>query len=250
MGFEEVVEKFEKLKEKLRREPPVIFDDARELVFIGDVHGDMGTVRYVKENFLGKRKIVFLGDFVDRGERGTEVACEVADLKLRGEDVIILSGNHDICLEVYPRDWRLHLEREFGPRWRQVELAYVSAMREAPVAYVNEGYKLVALHGFIPKERWNIKKWEKGDEEIVWNDPEVTGGLPGRNPRGVGWIISKEEALEFLRKNSLSIIVRSHQPHFNEIFEINGFKIVNIGSSSYYGRRGCYLLPEGEIVTF
>ncbi|MHA1632502.1 MAG: metallophosphoesterase family protein [Candidatus Freyarchaeota archaeon] len=250
MKFEEVMEKFEELREKLKQEPPILFDNARKLAFIGDIHGDIETVEYVKESLLGKRKVVFLGDFVDRGEKGTEVACEVADLKLGGEGVVILPGNHDISLDVYPRNWRFQLMKEFGPRWREVELAYISAMKEAPIAYVNSTYRLLALHGFIPKRRWEIEKWEKGDEEIVWNDPEITGGAPGRSPRGVGWIISKEETLEFLRKNSLSVIVRSHQPYLNKVFEVNGFKVVNIGSSSYCGRRGCYLLPEGEIVTF
>lgn len=250
MKFEEVMEKFEKLREKLKQEPPVLFDNVRKLAFVGDIHGDAETVEYVKENLLGKRKVVFLGDFVDRGERGTKVACEVADLKLKGEDVVILPGNHDISLNVYPRDWKLQLVREFGSKWREVELAYVSAMKEAPIAYVNRAYKLLALHGFIPKRRWDIEKWEKGDEEIVWNDPEITGSAPGRSPRGVGWVISNEETLEFLRKNRLSVIVRSHQPYLNEVFEMNGFRIVNVGSSSHYGKRGCYLLPEGEIKFF
>lgn len=187
----ELINLFGELKEKFKLEPAVIEDNSKDILFIGDIHGDLDTIDTIKENLNQYDKIVCLGDYVDRGVQDTKVSQEIAKLKLENDNLILLAGNHDACFEISPRDWKDRLEDKFGlKKAEEIENAYVRTFQEAPIAYINPKYKLLAIHGFIPleKEYWSIKEWQKAKAEktleielkepahqIVWNDPELTG---------------------------------------------------------------------------
>ena len=70
------------LEKKLQVEPTVFIDDLERVLFVGDIHGDLETVNWVKESIDNYDRIVFLGDYVDRGKDDVDVAIELANLKL------------------------------------------------------------------------------------------------------------------------------------------------------------------------
>ena len=67
---------------------------------IGDIHGCVGLLsdllRQIDRDAAGEtRRIVCLGDYVDRGPDSAGVILTLRALQKRGEDVICLKGNHE-----------------------------------------------------------------------------------------------------------------------------------------------------------
>ncbi len=83
-------------------------DNFDEIVFLGDIHGNFfALVKIFKQlllnnvfnenlEIIGNRKLIFLGDFVDKGEDSFEVLFFIFFLKILNPDsVFILKGNHE-----------------------------------------------------------------------------------------------------------------------------------------------------------
>ena len=99
--------------------------DAGEAVYaIGDVHGRLdllrGLVGFLQaEVFVADgvaRRLVMLGDYVDRGPDSVATLSYLHGLKLDGAALHVLSGNHEEYLDAF-----LHAP-ELGPRFTQLWL--------------------------------------------------------------------------------------------------------------------------------
>src|SRR5512139_3827057 len=66
-------------------------------VFVGDTHGDVDATKKIMDRYLKTpSRIVFLGDYVDRGSRSEENLCAVLTMKVNhAEAVTLLAGNHE-----------------------------------------------------------------------------------------------------------------------------------------------------------
>jgi serine/threonine protein phosphatase 1 len=68
---------------------------------IGDVHGCYDQLRELIESKIRANagdKIVFLGDYIDRGKKSKEVIDYIIGLNEKGFNIILLSGNHESML--------------------------------------------------------------------------------------------------------------------------------------------------------
>lgn len=86
-------------------------------IAIGDVHGCLTElekmIKYLKENNIynpDEDMLIFLGDYVDRGENPSGVIKFIRDLQSENpEKVIALMGNHEDMLidyiDMYDRTW-------------------------------------------------------------------------------------------------------------------------------------------------
>ena len=99
IGKELLQEIMQKAGNLLGSEPNLLKVDGK-VVIIGDIHGQF----YDLHNMLRKlarpghhnTKLLFLGDYVDRGNYGPEVAAMLFTLKLYyPNDVFLLRGNHE-----------------------------------------------------------------------------------------------------------------------------------------------------------
>lgn len=71
------------------------------LLAIGDIHGCFEQLKQLIEEKIRLTiydKLVFLGDYIDRGPESKEVIDFIIDLKDKGFDIIALSGNHEQML--------------------------------------------------------------------------------------------------------------------------------------------------------
>jgi serine/threonine protein phosphatase 1 len=70
---------------------------ADRLAFIGDVHADCVRLSALLGK-LDRRRLVFLGDYIDRGPDSRDVIEVLLELRNREPTPIFLSGNHEIGL--------------------------------------------------------------------------------------------------------------------------------------------------------
>ena len=88
---------------------PASLDPGDAVYAIGDVHGRLdllqGLVGYLQDHvFVAdgvRRRLVTLGDYVDRGPRGVGVLVYLRGLKLEGAELHTLKGNHEEYLEAF-----------------------------------------------------------------------------------------------------------------------------------------------------
>ena len=73
---------------------------------IGDVHGCIKTLRALIVNIIQPAKndkLIFVGDYVDRGPDSKGVISYVMELRLMGYNLVLLKGNHeDMMLQALP----------------------------------------------------------------------------------------------------------------------------------------------------
>jgi serine/threonine protein phosphatase 1 len=69
---------------------------------IGDIHGRADLLEQLHEkiaadaeNFSGKKTIVYLGDYIDRGEQSCQVIDILLSRPLKGFEPVYLKGNHE-----------------------------------------------------------------------------------------------------------------------------------------------------------
>ncbi len=218
-------------------------DAPQNLVIVGDLHGDLRTFESILqeidyENFLSnyKNKIIFLGDYVDRGSDSIGVLYTICYLKQKyPSSVILMRGNHEAHAE-FPflsHDLPLKIRECFGENYEKVIHAKISSLFELLYLVTIVQGKLLLVHGGFPTEIGNkdFKKLietaqldrahNRTLEELLWNDPraniqnmrdwEISRRAYGRH---FGANISKE----WLTVTETKVIVRGHEP-------CHGFKI-------------------------
>jgi len=69
---------------------------------IGDVHGELGLLEEMMAEIMSEireeDRIIFLGDYIDRGPKSFETIEFLIDLQMKHKDTIYLLGNHEEML--------------------------------------------------------------------------------------------------------------------------------------------------------
>jgi hypothetical protein len=116
------------------------------VVFVGDTHGDLEASERVISRYLKPgTKLVFLGDYVDRGPESRENLLFLLEQKLaHPRDLILLMGNHEGWgfAQFTPADFWLGLSPE-------EERAYATTLAKLPLV-VTAPNGVIALHGALP----------------------------------------------------------------------------------------------------
>ncbi len=189
-----------------------------QTVFVGDTHGDFDATKTVVKRYLEEgRKLVFLGDYVDRGRDSRANINYLLCLKLANPaNLFLLQGNHEGygVFKFYPADFWEATEPELRARYERVLL-------KLPLA-VSVG-NIIGLHGALPdiETLTEINKIRAGDEawqQLVWGDWQETSGdylgvdaYTGRPQFGRGYF---DRVMKQLNKG---ILVRSHQPQSPQV---------------------------------
>lgn len=200
--------------EILEKEPRLIrLPPEGKVVFVGDTHGDLDASKQILSHYLKKPyRVVFLGDYVDRGYESEENINYLLRMKLQHpEELFLLAGNHEgqMVKELRPANFWESLSMEEKTRYGQI-------FSTLPLCAASAN-GLVALHGALPELtsleeidhiQWGDSHWDR----IVWGDfieeeGELLGDSWGRPRFGRGYF---KRLMERYRKKAL---VRSHQPH-------------------------------------
>jgi len=203
--FEKLLDEFEKEEEKI--------EESDDVLIIGDIHGDLDSLIKLI-NLREKEKIIFLGDYGDRGYYQVEVYYFLLRLKEELKDkVILLKGNHEFPeVEFAPHDFPRSLLSKFGNKAFEIYEKVKNFWNKLSYfAIVKEKYFLV--HGGIPIEVPKIEEILKNKNfiiQLLWNDPTEENTM--QSFRGIGYLFSKKVTQEFLEKNNLEKVIRSHEP--------------------------------------
>ncbi|MFB3886654.1 MAG: metallophosphoesterase family protein [Thermodesulfobacteriota bacterium] len=183
------------------------------VVFVGDTHGDLDASQQVIRQYLRKPyRIVFLGDYVDRGQYSKENVDYLLRLKREHpEEIFLLAGNHEG-----------YMVKEFQPAnfWGSLSLEererYGSLFSKFPLAITSPN-GILAVHGGLPEldslEEMGRVEWGDGNwDRILWGDfverdAAFLGDWWGRPQFGTPYF---EKMMDRYQKR---ILVRSHQPN-------------------------------------
>jgi predicted phosphodiesterase len=211
MDWGDLIEKAGRVFEK---EPRLIhLPSEGKVVFVGDTHGDLDASQQVIHQYLKiPYRIVFLGDYVDRGEYSEENIQYLFSMKLKHPDqLFLLAGNHEgfMVKELYPANFWDSLSQE-----KKEEYGHLFS--KFPLATTTQN-GVLALHGGLPdlKSLEELNQIELGDthwDRIVWgdfveNEIEILGDLWGRPQFGRPYF---ERIMERYQKQ---VLIRSHQPN-------------------------------------
>ena len=194
---------------------------------IGDVHGQFYSLNVMLKsavlNFQDPNsKLLFLGDYVDRGFYGPEIVLLLFTLKIKFPSrIYLLRGNHetrsmtdafnfrDQCINLY--------DDEFYDR-------VMEAFDLLPVSAVLNG-KYLCMHGGISKQLTSlddineIERKQEPDqgllEDLLWADPAKYNrkdtDYDFNGSRECSVVFGKKPVNDLLQKHALKAIVRAHQ---------------------------------------
>jgi len=234
-----------------------------ETLVIGDLHGDLESLIDILKhsNFIQKIRqhtdalLIFLGDYGDRGEHSKEVYHTVLKLKLLfPEQVVLMRGNHEgpEDLLASPHDLPMEFQMKFGEEWKG---AYSKVRKLFSCLYnavlVEERYLMI--HGGLPSKAKKIEDLAYAHtlhpkqsflEEILWSDPNEMIKESCASPRGAGKLFGENVTSQVLRRFSVKILIRGHEPCADGFTINHKGKILTLFSRRgppYFNAYGAYL---------
>ena len=218
----EIREVLSDAKKVLRNEEQILSIEGEEVFFVGDIHGDLvSATKIFKLIQRTKAKFVFLGDYVDRGRYGVEVAVGLLRLKIKEpERITLLRGNHETTLANEAYGFLSELYNKYHAHAQILYKEFNETFAQMPiVAIVNS--EIICMHGGIPKDATlkEIGEIPKNDLEgthpillqVLWNDPEETIEYYAPSYRGPGIYLFGEKAFEeFMNREDLHRMIRAH----------------------------------------
>lgn len=210
--------------------------DAKRIIFVGDTHGDLEASQKVIKDYLKPgNKIVFLGDYVDRGPNSKENLDYLLETKVKNpKQIYLLQGNHEghHIVKFSPADfWESLNKTEYK--------IYSSIVEKFPLIVVTDD--IIVLHGVLPdvKSLAEINKIKLGSKEwrqITWGDfLNEKGEYLGTDPFTGRPQFGQDYFLKLMKRFKKKVLIRSHQPT-SPLFMFDN-QCLTIFTSSAYARE-------------
>jgi diadenosine tetraphosphatase ApaH/serine/threonine PP2A family protein phosphatase len=189
-------------------ESAILDIDNEPVLIVGDIHGNYKALEIIlsqREKFKVK-KILFLGDYVDRGSHSAEVILKLFQMKLaEREDVLLLRGNHeDAQMNIY-----YGFYEEMG-----LDKAFMNSMQciyeSMPIAAVLDN-EVFCVHGGVNGDETLSMITKEDPYHYLWNDPSNMRGLMPSDRGDDIFEFGQDRCEMFLERNKLSMIVRAHE---------------------------------------
>lgn len=231
------------------RSEPVLLNLPSNIHVVGDLHGNFTDLLRIfqKVGYPPAANYLFLGDYVDRGNRSVEILLMLFALKLRyPQHIYLIRGNHE----------NEHMSEYYGFR-DEIETKYNYSMffefhrvfRELPLAaLINK--KIFCVHGGLSPEFTSFEDLlalEKPGEiedpsiflDFVWSDPREQEEDYKPSARRCGQYFGPKALEDFCQKTGVELVIRAHelcQHGYNFPFE-NTDNCLTVFSSSNYCER-------------
>ncbi len=243
---EEIVELAAMTRDINCHKPNVVEIPSRNVIFIGDLHGELDSVLSVQKLFNKYRThiFVFLGDYVDRGPAQIETINMVMALSLsEPERVVMLRGNHESDDVAQRYGFYSEVTRKFS---FDVYSKYLEVFQVLPMAaYGTEG--VFACHGGVPEgvsslddiQRCNRINLNFPDDilfQLAWNDPKNADFRFAANRRGKRVKAYGRKAFdEFCQNLGVKLMIRAHEVFPDGFKKFFDGRLFSVFSSAYGG---------------
>ena len=219
----------------------------------GDVHGQLYDVLHALSlSGLPSEKniLLFNGDLVDRGSWSVEVILLVFAMKVAFPNYIHISrGNHESKSMNKVYGFEGEVKAKYNENCFDLFLEIFCYL---PLAHLI-GNKVFVCHGGLFNEPnitlEDIRKTNRFKEppesgimcDLLWSDP-LPGNQNGiqQSKRGVGIQFGVNITEDFLRRNNLDLVVRSHEVRMEGYSVEHNGKLITIFSAPNYCDRVCY----------
>jgi serine/threonine-protein phosphatase PP1 catalytic subunit len=236
---------------------PMLLELCVPLNICGDLHGQFGELCKIFQigGHPNAERYLFLGDYVDRGDKQLETICLMFAYKIAFPQTFhMLRGNHE-CREVCSQYGFLdECMRVFSANIFEL---FISCFDVMPVAAIVER-KMFCVHGGISPELTSmdqIKNLPRPSTipesgllcDLVWSDPDImTHTWAYNSSRGTSVRFGVKNVVEFLRRFSLDIIVRAHEvvPEGYQFFA--GLGLLTLFSSTNFGTNHAVFIKINE----
>lgn len=211
------------------------FQIPQDLVVVGDIHGDIVSLekilnRFDWKSFLESEEslLIFLGDYVDRGQYSLEVILCLCKLKcLFPKNVFLLRGNHE-AFHYFPFsgfNLPTELRSKYGNKGDDLYFENIIPLFDSLYGFCEIESFALLLHGGLPAiDNYNFfdnYRFHLSDlstrkdlfEEILWNDPrELAENNWEYSNRGVGKYFGMNITNLWLEQTHCKNVIRGHEP--------------------------------------
>lgn len=247
-----VAEAAQKILEKM----PIVLDLTTPYYIIGDIHGNIfDLIRIlIHVRLPPKTRLLFLGDYVDRGEYSVEVITLLFSLLVCFPDnIVLLRGNHEF--EAINSVYGFSAEINSNMPDMGVYETCIFAFQYMPLVAILNG-KIFCVHGGISphlRELDHIRKIKRPlpsydtdyVSDLVWSDPCYDMKAFEESTRGLGVHFGAKALDDFLKTMNVEVLIRAHQCIQSGISTFSDEKLYTVFSCSNYAEsRGnrCGLL--------
>lgn len=261
---------FTTAREILQEEKQLLELDTSEagIAIFGDIHGNFHALTaYIKQVHLHppKVKLLFLGDYVDRGHESIEVLALLLAWKIKYPNhVFLLRGNHEDenincrygfeaeCVKKYGQDEGMALSRQVNNTFHYMPVA-AKVDDELFCCHAGIGPEVKTLddvrelHNHLPLgvDPTPEQHHEAVLQHLLWADPadptkrvigEIVGadGFSPNTLRGVSVKWNEAATDNFLQRNNLKMIVRGHEVKKDGYDRAHNNKVLTIFSAPNY----------------
>ena len=264
----ELIEHAEKFFEREQTVKEILLQPKSRITIVGDLHGQLQDLLSIfKLNGIPdyRHHYLFNGDFVDRGDDGIGVMCSLLALKCLFPGTVHLNrGNH----ECRKQNSVFGFEEEVLSKYRGINgrillFKFHGLFDTLPLCATLQR-KVFIVHGGLPDiagvtldDYRKIRRRAEppmGEDSLeaqlfecaLWSDPvdNITGC--SASTRGAGVDFGKDRTHAFLRKNSLSLMIRSHQCVEEGFSVMHNERVITVFSASRYCGK---LTNKGAYVT-
>lgn len=216
------------------------------VLIVGDIHGHVVDLFRVLRTcgMPPRRKYIFLGDLVDRGEFSIETVVIIFLLKLVYTDhVYLIRGNHEFSSLCQQSGFFSEIIQAFDEP--SVYNSCLDVFSYLPLA-IKIDNQYLCVHGGIGPEFTSLSLFRNvhrpmadyGDDDficsVLWSDPTDENEEFMPSTRGSGYLFGRKTVDEFCEKNHIKMIIRGHEC-VNEGIEFKfDNKLVTVFSASNY----------------
>jgi len=235
----EIEQLLHEAEKRFASEAKLIKLESGTVIFIGDTHGDLeATERVIGKYLKPENRLVFLGDYVDRGPASLENINLLLGQKIKHPDSLyLLMGNHEghAVVDFHPADFWEGLDAELRQRYGKV-------LSKLPLA-VSTSNGIIALHGALPdvsglEDISRIKPGSAEWHQITWGDwQDREGKFLGVDPHTGRPQFGRDWFEQLMLRFGKNVLIRSHQPDAPSI--MYGGRCLTIFTSSAYGHYDC-----------